>query len=157
MTRIKIYALRSVITKRSSSPRSCPQYSCAVRRSLTNDSGMTVQSPGSLHSEVTMCVNNRLPYWGLSTLTRKSAFPYSSGTLNKQMNGVLDHDAALKGYTGPGITWANEMNFVWNHASGAASIARPIAQQCSLLLLCPGLPLVDKQCIINPYNKLVVI
>ena len=26
--------------------------------------------------------------------------------------GVLSHDFALFGYTGPGTTWANEMNFV---------------------------------------------
>ena len=26
------------------------------------------------------------------------------------MNGVLGHDSALYGYTGPGTTWANEMN-----------------------------------------------
>ena len=42
------------------------------------------------------------------------------------MNGVLGHDSALKGYTGPGTTWANEMNFMVNHASGAGSIARPV-------------------------------
>ena len=34
------------------------------------------------------------------------------------MNGVLDHDSALKGYTGPGTTWANEMTFAMNHALG---------------------------------------
>ena len=42
------------------------------------------------------------------------------------MNGVLGHDSALLGYTGPQTTWANEMNFVKNHASGTGSIARPI-------------------------------
>ena len=39
------------------------------------------------------------------------------------MNGVLGHDFQLKDYTGPGTTWANEMNFVINHASGAGLIA----------------------------------
>ena len=32
------------------------------------------------------------------------------------MNGVLSHDSTLRGYAGPGTTWANEMNFVTNHA-----------------------------------------
>ena len=27
-------------------------------------------------------------------------------------NGVLGHDSALQGYTGPGTTWVNEVNFV---------------------------------------------
>ena len=36
--------------------------------------------------------------------------------------GVLDHDSALQGYTGPGTTRANDMNFVMNHAPGAWSI-----------------------------------
>ena len=41
------------------------------------------------------------------------------------MDGVLDHDSALLDYTGPGTTWANEMNII-NHAPGAGSIARPV-------------------------------
>ena len=28
------------------------------------------------------------------------------------LNGVLGHDSALKGYTGPGKTWANDMNIL---------------------------------------------
>ena len=36
---------------------------------------------------------------------------------------LLGHDSALLGYAGPGTTWANEMNFVMNHAPGAGSIA----------------------------------
>ena len=44
------------------------------------------------------------------------------------MIGVLGHDSALKGYTGPGTTWANEMNFVMNLAPGTGSIARPVGQ-----------------------------
>ena len=46
----------------------------------------------------------------------------------------------LEGYTGPGKTWTNEMNFVMNHAPGARSIARPVNQQSSALTLyheCP--------------------
>ena len=32
---------------------------------------------------------------------------------------VLGHDFALEGYTGPGTTWSNEMNFVMTHDPGA--------------------------------------
>ena len=35
-----------------------------------------------------------------------------------------------------GTTWANEMNFVMNHASGAGLITRPVGQQSSGQLLC---------------------
>ena len=42
-----------------------------------------------------------------------------------EMNGVLGHDYALKGYTGLGITYANEMITGMNHAPGAGLIARP--------------------------------
>ena len=38
----------------------------------------------------------------------------------------LGHDSALSGYTGPGTKWANEMNFIMNHAPGAGSIVRPV-------------------------------
>ena len=34
------------------------------------------------------------------------------------MNAVLGHDAALLGYTGPGTTWADEINFVMKHTPG---------------------------------------
>ena len=57
-----------------------------------------------------------------------------------EMNGVLDHDSALSGYTGPGTTWANEMNFVINHAPGAGSIARPFDQHSSALQMDNGCP-----------------
>ena len=40
-----------------------------------------------------------------------------------EMNAVLGHKSTLFGYTGPGTTWANEMNFVLNHAPGAGLIA----------------------------------
>ena len=42
-------------------------------------------------------------------------------TIN-EMNGVQGHNFALQGYTGPGTTWDNEMNFVMNHAPGAGWI-----------------------------------
>ena len=42
---------------------------------------------------------------------------------NKPTEMNLGHDSALKGFTGPGTTWANEINFVMNHAPGAGSIA----------------------------------
>ena len=42
------------------------------------------------------------------------------------MNGVLGHDSALQGYTGPGATLANEMKFVMNYTPGAGSIARTV-------------------------------
>ena len=45
------------------------------------------------------------------------------------MNGILGHDSALKGYTGPGITCDNEMNFCY--APGAGSIAGPVELQSS--------------------------
>ena len=56
------------------------------------------------------------------------------------MAGVLGHDFALQGYTGPWTNWANEMNIVMNHAPGAGSIARPVDQQSSALPLCYGCP-----------------
>ena len=40
----------------------------------------------------------------------------------KEINGVLGHDSAVKDYTGPGTTKANEMKYVMNHAFGAARI-----------------------------------
>ena len=49
------------------------------------------------------------------------------------MNGSLDHDSALKGYTGPGTILANEINFVMDHAPGAGLIACPVDQQSSAL------------------------
>ena len=44
------------------------------------------------------------------------------------MNDVLGHDSALKGFTDVGITYANEMHFVMNHAPGAGLIARPVVR-----------------------------
>ena len=49
------------------------------------------------------------------------------------MNAVLSNDSALEGYTGPGTTWANEMNFVIEYAPGAGSIVRPVDQQSGML------------------------
>ena len=51
---------------------------------------------------------------------------------------VLGHDSALSGYTGPGKIWANEMNFVVNHAPGAGLFAQTVDQQSSVLLLYHG-------------------
>ena len=49
------------------------------------------------------------------------------------MNGVLSHDSAMYGYTGPRTTWANEMNFVLKYAPGAGSIALVVDQNnCTL-------------------------
>ena len=56
------------------------------------------------------------------------------------MIGVLGHDSALYRYTGPGTTWANGINIVMNHASGAGSISRPVDQQSSGLPLYHGHP-----------------
>ena len=44
------------------------------------------------------------------------------------MNGVLGHDSTQHGYTRPGTTWANVMNFVMNDAPGAGSIYQPVDQ-----------------------------
>ena len=40
------------------------------------------------------------------------------------MNGVLGHDSELGRLYWAGATWANEMNFVMNHAPGARGILR---------------------------------
>ena len=61
------------------------------------------------------------------------------------MNAVLGHDSTLLRLycvgdnlceTGPGTTWANEMNLVVKHAPGAGLIARPVDQQSNALPLC---------------------
>ena len=57
-----------------------------------------------------------------------------------KMNGVINHDSVLQGYTELGTTWANEMNFVMNHAPGAGLLARPVDQQSSALTLSYGCP-----------------
>ena len=56
------------------------------------------------------------------------------------MIGVLGNKSALQGYTGPGTTWANKINFVLNHTAGAGSFARPVDQQSSALPLSYGCP-----------------
>ena len=48
--------------------------------------------------------------------------------MRNEMNGVLGHDSAL--YTRPGTTWANEMNFVMNHAPHAESIVGQVNKRC---------------------------
>ena len=46
------------------------------------------------------------------------------------MNSVLGHASTLvRLYCAAGTTWADEMNFVINHAPGARSLARPVDQQ----------------------------
>ena len=47
-------------------------------------------------------------------------------TVIENESGVLGHNAALKGYIGPGTAWANEMNFWINYAPGAGLIAQPV-------------------------------
>ena len=58
-----------------------------------------------------------------------------------EMNGtgILGHESTLYGYTGHGTTWANEMNFVLNHAPGAGSIVtcRPAVQHTTTELRMP--------------------
>ena len=43
--------------------------------------------------------------------------------ISNEINGVSGHSSALYGYTGPGTTWANDTNFVMNHAPSAGTIA----------------------------------
>ena len=57
------------------------------------------------------------------------------------MIGVLGKDAELQGYTGPGTTWANKMNFSMNHAPGAGLISGPVDLQSNTLPLCSDFPL----------------
>ena len=42
------------------------------------------------------------------------------------MTEILGHDSALQGYTGPGTTLGNGMNFCMNHAPDAGSFAGPV-------------------------------
>ena len=58
------------------------------------------------------------------------------------MIGVLCHDSALKGYTGPGTTWANKIHFVMNHAPGAGTFAQTVDLQSTALILSYGCPLI---------------
>ena len=55
----------------------------------------------------------------------------------QKINNVLGHNSALKGYTGPETTWANEMDFGKNYAWGAGSIAQPVDLQSNVLQLPP--------------------
>ena len=41
---------------------------------------------------------------------------------SSEMIGVLGHDSALQGYTGPGTTWANEMNGAFGHNYGTKAM-----------------------------------
>ena len=53
-----------------------------------------------------------------------------------EMNGVLGYSSALGGNTGPGIIWANEMNFGMNHTPGSGSVTQPVDLQSSARPLC---------------------
>ena len=77
--------------------------------------------------------------WGLYTCCRINGkffkhLPVEEFDINK-VNNALCHNS-----NGPGATWANEMNFVRNHAPGAGSIARFVGQQSSALPLRYGRP-----------------
>ena len=61
-----------------------------------------------------------------------------------QMSAVLGHDSELEGYTGPGTTWDNELNFVRNHALCAGTVSQPVDQQSSMLPLYHGRPFNDR-------------
>ena len=56
------------------------------------------------------------------------------------MNDIVDHDSTLKGYAGPGTTWAIEMNFVMNHVTGAGLRDQPVDLQSSALPMCYDCP-----------------
>ena len=71
-------------------------------------------------------------------------------SLNELMSSVLGNSSALQGYTGPGTTFANEMNFGMNHAPGARSICQNVNLQSSVLL-CYGCP---QLCTDNQEGKL---
>ena len=65
---------------------------------------------------------------------------FGQGKFTSEMISVLGQDSILQGYTGPGTTWANGMNFSMNHAPGAALIAWLVDLQSSALPLwysCP--------------------
>ena len=52
------------------------------------------------------------------------------------MNGVLDHNSELLGYTKSETTRGNVMKFDMNHAPGAGSIARTVDLQSTVLPQC---------------------
>ena len=51
------------------------------------------------------------------------------------MISVLGHDSQRKAILGRGTTWANEINFVLDHAPGAGLITQLVDQQSSALPL----------------------
>ena len=71
------------------------------------------------------------------------------------MNGILGHDFALLRLYWGRATWANEMNFVMNHAPGAGSIVRPVDQQSSVLPLYHGCPYKHRVQIQPTYAEIV--
>ena len=56
-----------------------------------------------------------------------------------------------------GANWANEMNFVMNHARGAGLITRPVDQQSSMLPLYHGYPLLRREMEINTQVFAIVV
>ena len=65
------------------------------------------------------------------------------------MNAVLGNDSA-----GPRTTWANEMNFVVNHAPDAELVARSVTQLFSVLQLCYGRPpLIERRKNLHKKNR----
>ena len=58
----------------------------------------------------------------------------------EEMTVVLGHDSALRGYIGPGTTWANEMNVHMNRAPGAgsASARKNVRKEVGLISSAPG-------------------
>ena len=64
-------------------------------------------------------------------------YTYKINATNKKNNITQDqqneryvscHNSVLQGSTGPGTTWANEMNFGMNHAPGPGSITQLVDQ-----------------------------
>ena len=79
-------------------------------------------------------------FWLLLNLYQSFVWTVASPMKWNKLIGVLGHDSALWAYTGPETNWANDINFVMNHAPGAGSIARPVDQQSNALPLnheCP--------------------
>ena len=70
----------------------------------------------------------RLGKYCTNTFSCRHIQYYSHDCLGIAINGVLGPYSAPVRLTGTGTSWANEINFVMNHAPGAGSIARPVDQ-----------------------------
>ena len=69
----------------------------------------------------------------------QNQFPPS---IKKEMNGVSGRDCTLSGFTRPGTTCSNEMNFNMNHDPKAGAIAENVGMQFrALTVLLIPLPL----------------